>query len=376
MPDWKDLKEELDNLEGGDVAISKRTTDLESIKNLIANHHITEDTLPQIQPMLATDSGMNIINELDQYDNNNYSIEPKFNGIRMLCFIKDGEIRFQTRGRSVKTQLFTERTGHYPHYIPSEPYPKDLEDTILDGEMIAYTNSPRRKKNLWVDNDLSLMMSFNGGSDEAGVLTQKERGQARYIIFDIIKCGGEDMRFVPQMSRRKKLVDAITRINDACVNLNFDISPEWIPGNKYSISERFDAVTKTGGEGLILKDRSSRYENRRTKTWIKVKRFEEAIGYVSEIYKMGSNSIEGMAGSIVIVDADGKYLARVGGIARDIRADLVIGDGIINPKYVGKKVLIRWHVTDKHTGNPHHARLISWLNNNDNEQEIHKEEVK
>ena len=366
MASWNELKEKLEELEGAELSITKRTTTLEKLQNLVASHYMTEDTLPQLQPMLAYDSGVYSNGSLDEYENSHYSIEPKFNGIRMLCFLRNKKVRFQTRGRSRHTQLFSERTGHYPQY--HNRYDPKYEGTILDGEMVAFVNSPNRKKNLWIDNDLPLVMSMNGGRDEAGIATQMEKGWARYIVFDIISYCGEDVTHLSQKERRNLLLIVAK-------DLDLDVSPEWIPGKKYSVRERFDMITKTGGEGVILKNRDSAYEHRRSYSWLKVKRFEEIIGYVDSIYKMGSNSIEGMAGSIVIVNEQGEQVAIVGGLSHEIRKDLVLEDMVINPEYVGKKVLVRYHIKYARTGNPHHARLISWLDNDINYEETCKEEV-
>jgi len=352
---WEDLKARLEELEGHPVDITKRTCSLAKLKELIAAHFITEDTLPQIQPMLAYDVSDE---DWDQYNNSNYAIEPKINGVRMLMFISNGKVRFQTRGRNKYTQLFTERTENYPHYFNLSKL-DEYDGTILDGEMVMFSRVPDRKKELWRDNDLALTMSVNGASPEHAVEEQKRIGKARFIAFDILSVGGIDVISLPQRKRRKLL-------EKTCKELGLDIVPEWIPGKVYSIKERYEAVTKSGGEGLMLKDRNSIYENRRSRSWLKVKRFDEEVAFIHSIYKMGSRSIEGLVGSVLVVDKNGDSLGIVSSLSLEMRKELLGEDGKINRKYVGRPVLIRYHVRDQRTGNLHHARIIKWLDS-DNE---------
>jgi len=363
-PAWDDLKRKLEELEGKPLEFTKQEVSLEALKNMVAAHFIRPDTLPQIQPMLATDAGIFTDEAAEQVNDAKYAIEPKFNGVRMLCFLLNGRVRFQTRGRSLHTQLFTERTDHYPQF--HKPYPEEYDGTVLDGELVAYPNTPNRKSRLWCDNDLHLAMSINGGGALSGIEVQEKRGWARYIVFDILSLGGMNVEKEPLKVRRKLLKEHLSKLG-----LGFDLTPQWIPGKRFSVKERYDAVVKQGGEGLIIKDRESRYERRRAKTWWKFKRFEEEVGYIHSIHKMGDRGIAGMVGSVVVADKDGNKIAIVGSLSHEDRRKMVGENGQLSPEYVGKKVLIRYHVKHKETGNPHHARLVAWL---DDDVHYEKEE--
>lgn len=65
-----------------------------------------------------------------------------------------------------------------------------------------------------------------------------------------------------------------------------------------------DLVCSGKGEGVMIKDPNSKYENRRSFSLLKVKRFEDAEATVID-HNRGTGRCEGMCGAIVVKEKDG-----------------------------------------------------------------------
>jgi ATP-dependent DNA ligase len=362
MKSWEELKTQLEELEQRTISQTKSDLPLEALQNSIAKHFSTGDTLPQIQPMLAQDTGAELGKTFEKYSEGKWIIEPKINGIRMLMFIKDGKIRLQTRGRSLNTMLFTERTENYPQFQVLGA----IHDTILDGEIVFFSREKTRTRKIWSDNDLHLAMSINGGSPEHSAETQEKIGKAHYVAFDVLRFRGNDCRNDILTNRRKYLVELGKALSPLCSV--FHIVPQWIQGETFTLSECYRKVVADGGEGLMLKDRNTRYEHSRSWSWVKIKRYDEEVGFISSVHKVGSKRIAGKVGSLQITNEEGKPFAIVGSLSDEERSSMILPNGEINPIYVGRKVLIRYHVRNASTGNVHHARIVSFLDDKEREK--------
>ena len=228
-----------------------------------------------------------------------YIIEEKFDGTRgILHFLKDG-CRVFSRRISKKTNWFTENTDSLPQMrdivIP------ELSGTVIDGEMFI----PDRPFK-----DVSA--TLNCKWDKA-IERQLELGYIVFHAFDILYYKGIRIERL-SLKRRKvflrKVMDVLDSKGIKCVvevpyfkcGCSDDIGvsiPSVSSGNlsrvanyaKYPtlckdifnstsdthtlLSPRgyYEYIVSTGGEGVIIKDTKGKYEHKRSKGFLKIKKF-------------------------------------------------------------------------------------------------------
>ncbi|RJG19217.1 DNA ligase D [Massilia cavernae] len=222
--------------------------------------------------------------------------EIKFDGYRLLARVE---------GKQVK--LFT-RNGHdWTDKLPvlhKALVAMKLPDGWYDGEIVVHDESGKPNFGM-------LQLAFDG-SDTAEIA---------YFIFDLPYCKGYDMRAVPLVERRALLQEVLgTKPPDMVrFSAKFGTDP----------SELIVAACKLGLEGVIGKRRDSRYVERRSPEWIKLKcaqRQEFVIGG----YTDPQGSRPGIGSLLLgVYDKDGvlQYAGNVGsGFAeatlRDLKARL------------------------------------------------------
>lgn len=164
--------------------------------------------------------------------------EVKFDGYRMLARVARGA-----------PQLFT-RNGHdWTHKLPELAKAlaaMDLPDGWYDGEIVM----PGERK---PTDFQALQNAFDSG----------RTGQIVYYLFDLPYCAGQDLRAVPLEARREVLARIVARAPQPRVRLSqeFDAAP----------ADLVASACRLGLEGLIGKRRGSRYVQRRSNDWIKLK---------------------------------------------------------------------------------------------------------
>jgi bifunctional non-homologous end joining protein LigD len=171
-----------------------------------------------LQPMAAT------LTE-ERFTGSDWIFERKYDGIRVLAFKHGGEVRLLSRNR-------LPLNGSYPavaRAIAALP----VDDVILDGESTA-------------------------GWEQAG--------DADYYVFDILRLDGRDLTSLP-LEERRVLLD----------RLPLELPLERVA---WLTDERpWDRACAEGWEGVIAKRRDSRYEHKRSKSWLKMK-CEETHAFV------------------------------------------------------------------------------------------------
>lgn len=189
--------------------------------------------------------------------NNNYWAEQKFHGCRYLLY-SDG--RMLSRHSSVKGTGYVDKSDRVPHLRSSGlSLP---EGTVLDGELVTH---PFCK--------VQDVTSIIGSLPEIAIEKQKNVGKLKLLVFDMPFYCGKDWRSEPLYARREALA--------------WHFGKHHLPGIQLvNVIERlkqdyYKEIMLLGGEGVILKDKFSRYGEK--SKWIKVKRSETfdvfVIGY-------------------------------------------------------------------------------------------------
>ena len=245
------------------------------------NHHQQQKEFPtKVKPMLAT-----LVNK--PFNSKFWVFEVKWDGVRSILFLhkKKGILELQSRnGRSI--------THRYPELIKtlgfstssSSSMIKCKESVVLDGEVVVLD-----KKNG--------TPSFQSHQRRMNVDSIKEIENlsneipATYYFFDVLYLDGADLQGLPFLERRRILSDVIGKEN-ARIKISHFIEEQ---GQK-----TFDKTKSMGLEGLIAKNKSSKYvQGLRSRDWLKIKHIKTqdcvVIGYTR-----GEGNRENYFGSLLL----------------------------------------------------------------------------
>ena len=105
--------------------------------------------------------------------------------------------------------------------------------------------------------------------------------------------------------------------------------------NKDELATLMDSIISEKGEGVMLKDPSSKYEGRRSEKLLKVKRFEDAeatvIGHLE-----GTGRCQGMCGAIQVREKDGTEFKIGSGFNDDQRRKPPSKGTVVTFKFQGR----------------------------------------
>lgn len=192
-----------------------------------------------IRPMLAT-----LVDE--PFDDDNWLYEVKWDGYRAITFIDGKSLRLVSRNQN-------ELTAAYPelHDIPRFV---NAQKTILDGEIVALDEEGRSSFSL---------MQQRTGVGEGGRRIRRTRDDIPviYYAFDLLYLDGYDLTQV-DLEQRKQLLKSILSGNDL-----LRYSDHYI-GQGTAL---FQAAAQRGLEGIVAKHRTSCYEQKRSREWLKIK---------------------------------------------------------------------------------------------------------
>jgi len=161
----------------------------------------------------------------DRFTGPEWIFERKFDGIRLLAFKQGPDVRLFSRNR-------LSLNDSYPSVVEAIAN-LPVNDAILDGEAI-------------------------GGWERFG--------KADYYVFDILRLEGRDLTPLPLDERRAILGELPLRHPVELVAALDDPKP-------------WERACAEGWEGVIAKRRDSRYEHRRSQSWLKMK-CEETHAFV------------------------------------------------------------------------------------------------
>lgn len=168
--------------------------------------------------------------------------EIKYDGYRILCFIKNGKISLVTRNGKNWTQ-------HFPGIVADVEKLK-LNNAILDGELVALDNQGN--------------ISFQELQES---IKTSNIHNIYYYIFDLIYLNEFNLSKIPLINRKKLLKQIFKPVQSLQKNHSILYS-EFIIGNG---QEMFDFICKNGLEGMVSKKLTSPYENQRSTAWLKSK---------------------------------------------------------------------------------------------------------
>jgi bifunctional non-homologous end joining protein LigD len=180
-------------------------------------------------PMLATLTDKPPANDAE------WAYELKYDGFRAVVAITEKSIAMLSRNELDLAPRFP-RTYEALHKIKAK-------ELVVDGEVVVLDEQ---------------------GTARFQLLQQG--GNERLILFDILWFNGQDLRRLPYVERRKLLEEAF-RKPPAGITISQVLD---MPGE-----QALQHAAKGGWEGVIAKRKTSVYETRRSKEWLKIKAIQQ-----------------------------------------------------------------------------------------------------
>jgi len=161
--------------------------------------------------------------------------EPKLDGFRALCFLKDSKVRFISRNRRNLTQRFPE--------LQEVTKQIKAHTAILDGEIVALDKSGKP--------------SFDA------LRYRQRRGAVAYYAFDLLHYNGEDISQYPLVARKAALKRLLRRVGKPRIRFT-----EHFEEHGERLFQELEAMYI---EGMVCKRKDSAYSFTRSRLWLKVK---------------------------------------------------------------------------------------------------------
>jgi len=180
--------------------------------------------------------------------------ELKYDGYRMLCLKTGGGARLLTRNGNDWTTKFPE-IARAARSLP-------VEEAILDGEIVVLREDG--------STDFQALQNVLQGLP-AGLLV--------YYVFDLPHCQGYDLTRTPLVERKRFLQRLLLTTGDSSGILRFGDHLE------EQAAAFYETACGHALEGIVCKKANSAYEQKRSRSWIKVKclkRQEFVIGGYTE----------------------------------------------------------------------------------------------
>jgi len=192
-----------------------------------------------IRPMLAT-----LVDK--PFDDEQWLYEIKWDGYRAVTFFDGKSMRLVSRNQNDLTAAYPEL-----HVIPQF---LKARTAILDGEVVALDDEGRSSFSL---------MQQRTGVGEGGRRIRRTRDDIPvvYYAFDLLYLDGYDLMQVDLEQRKQMLQDILVphdllRYSDHYVGRGTAL---------------FEAAAQRGLEGIVAKYRTSGYEQKRSREWLKIK---------------------------------------------------------------------------------------------------------
>jgi len=212
----------------------------------------------------------------------------KWDGIRALVFLDEGQIRIHGRKGLDLTKQFPELLK------PEEAF--RATTAVFDGEIVCLDSVGKP--------DFATVIHRMQQKADGAIERAKVNHPAVCYLFDCLYLDGRPVVNEPLARRREWLADAIRK------------------GSAYRVSEAvedgpafFEAVKQMGLEGVMAKLRNSTYlPGKRSDSWLKVK-VQQTVECVIIGYTPGTGDREATFGALHLAQANGgelKYMGKVG----------------------------------------------------------------
>lgn len=284
------------------------------------------------------------------------AIEPKLDGVRVICLVKNGTAQFFSRsGKSfpavehlgdsitkmvelVYMNIPPEKNIEYSQYLSKDGFTLALDGEIIAGSFAETVSEVRRKSEV--------------------------AANAEYHVFDVLPfekftMDGCNHIPLPYNQRREFLRFMVSNFGQDGIKL----IPSYFASSHEEVRAYYDKFRTKGLEGAIVKPLQGTYFKKRSHNWMKMKNEETEDLIVTGAFE-GTGKYEGQLGGI-ICDRAGVEV-RVGGgftdlerveLWADFQADAEAG---MKPlKLLGRMAEIEFHEVTP-DGSLRHPRFMRW----------------
>jgi bifunctional non-homologous end joining protein LigD len=256
-----------------------------------------EEPMPDfVSPMLATPVQ-------DAFSDPAWLYEVKWDGYRVQAVVRGGRVRLWTRGRKDAAAYFPDLAAA-PEWIAAR-------EAIVDGEVVALDSEGKP--------DFSLLQDRTGIRGAPGAPRGSDRPRPgpdqlaaiplAYQLFDLLYLDGRSLLDVP-LEHRKRLLRSVL-LEHPTVRYAGHVAED---------GEAFvEAARERGLEGVVAKQRASRYETgRRSRSWLKIKlRREQELVVAGWLPGRGSHR---ELGSLIVGVYDDGQLRHAGQVGSGLDA--------------------------------------------------------
>nr|AIA11361.1 DNA polymerase LigD, ligase domain [uncultured bacterium] len=234
-----------------------------------------------VNPMLAT-----LVDKA--FSDPEWLFETKWDGVRAICFIRNGKAVFISRNQ-------IEMTPQYPE-LANIGESISASDAILDGEIVALDNSGVSR--------FQLLQPRLGRKNSGEIARLASTTRIVYYVFDLLYLDGMDLTACTLLDRKTTLESILS----SSKNVRYS---DHIIGEGLKL---FAEVVKVPLEGMIAKRLVSTYSPRRSKDWLKIKTIQQSEVVIGG-YTQPRNSRSYFGALVVGLYRDGKlhYVAHTGG---------------------------------------------------------------
>jgi bifunctional non-homologous end joining protein LigD len=215
-------------LDQGKILLPKMPTRKKSKRNRLHPAAIEAALPASLDPMLPT-----LVHK--PFSGQEWLFEPKWDGWRATCFIKEGESRFVSRKHNSLNERFPQ-LNHVTEAIKANT-------AVLDGEIVA------------LDKD---------GLPRFDALRSRRTGVAIvFYAFDLLYLDGFDLSRCPLVKRKELLRSILPKDNTGRVRFTDHVS-----GSGERLFQKLEALQL---EGMVMKRKDSVYAFMRCRDWLKVR---------------------------------------------------------------------------------------------------------
>ncbi len=239
-----------------------------------------------VKPMLAVQGTEASIDEDD-----GWAYEMKWDGIRAVAVVAQGEVRLISRNGQDMTKTYPELSDLPDHVL--------ARTAVLDGEIVALDAKGRP--------DFGRLQNRMNLVKTADIERAAKKYPVEYFLFDLLELDGTATLGLEYSQRREILKEAVDAPRDG----HIQVPPEL----DAAVAEAVEASREVGLEGIIAKRTDSNYApGLRTRSWIKIKnQLTQEVVIVG--WRPGKGSRARKVGSLLVAVPDGvelSYLGRVG----------------------------------------------------------------
>jgi bifunctional non-homologous end joining protein LigD len=196
-----------------------------------------------IHPMLAT-----LVDK--PFSDSDWLFETKWDGVRAICFLKNGKARFVSRNQN-------ELTVQYPE-LANIADAVGAHQAILDGEIVALDAKGVSR--------FQLLQPRLGRKYSSEIARLAAKSHIAYYVFDLLYIDGFDLSGCKLIDRK----DLLQKTLKSSKNVRFS---DHIIGAGEAL---YKEVARIPLEGIVAKRITSPYLQKRSRDWLKIKTVQES----------------------------------------------------------------------------------------------------